>query len=144
MTERLRGICSLILRLNPNTSNLVLQKLLYFIQAASLRYLNQPAFRDEIEAWQYGPVVPEAYREFKYNYDNLKNSQEVAEEPLVRIIEIIINGLGSRSAYDLVNLTHSYNSWQRSWEAGPGTLITLEQIRQCHNEIANIKNGFIF
>lgn len=144
MTERLRGICSLILRLKQDTSNLVLQKLLYFIQAASLHYLQQPAFTDDIEAWQYGPVVPEAYREFKYNYEDLKNFQEIREEELIRIIEIIVNGLGHKGAYDLVNLTHSYNSWRESWRVGPGTLISLDQIRQCHNEIAGQKNGFIF
>lgn len=144
MTERLKGICSLILRLNSNTTNLVLQKLLYFIQAASLHYLNHPAFSDEIEAWQYGPVVPAAYKEFKYNYEELKNFKEIDEENIVRIIGIIVNGLGDKSAYDLVNLTHSYTSWQRNWEIGPGTLISLEQIKQCHNEIASRKNGFIF
>ncbi len=144
MTERLRGICSLIVRLKPNTSNLVLQKLLYFVQAASLYYLKQPAFSDEIEAWQYGPVVPEAYREFKYNYEELKNSQEIGETEIRRIVEIIISGLRDKTAFDLVNLTHSYSSWKESWEIGPGMTISQEKIRECHNKIASQKKGFIF
>lgn len=144
MTERLKGICSLILRLNPDASNLVLQKLLYFVQAASLYYLKQPAFNDKIEAWQYGPVVPEAYREFKYNYEELRKFPEINEENIMKIIEIIVRGLGNKSAFDLVNLTHSYSSWQESWEENPGTIISLNQIKRCHNEIAKNKNGFIF
>ncbi len=144
MTERLRGICSLILRLKKNTSNLVLQKLLYFIQAASLHYLHQPAFTDDIEAWQYGPVVPEAYRAFKYHFEELKNSQEIEEPEIRRIVEIIISGLKNKTAFDLVNLTHSYSSWKESWEIGPGKTISQEKIRECHNEIAGQKNGFIF
>lgn len=144
MTERLRGICSLILRLNPEASNLVLQKLLYFVQAASLYYLNQTAFDDEIQAWQYGPVVPEAYREFKYNYQGLRNSQEITEENIARVVEIIVSGLKNKKAFDLVNLTHSYSSWQESWKENPGAIISLDQIRRCHNEIARNKNGFIF
>lgn len=144
MTERLRGICSLILRLNEGTTNLVLQKLLYFVQAASLYYLKQPAFTDDIEAWQYGPVVPEAYRAFKYNFEELKNSQEIEEPNLTRIIRIIVERLGSRSAFELVNLTHSYDSWKENWKIGPGTLISQEEIISCHNKIAQEKNGFIF
>lgn len=31
MTDKLRGICSIILNKKPKTTNLVLQKLLYFI-----------------------------------------------------------------------------------------------------------------
>lgn len=46
-------------------SNLKLQKLLYYIQAAFLVLKNQVCFDANIEAWGSGPVVPEAYEEFK-------------------------------------------------------------------------------
>ena len=47
-------------------SNLKLQKILYFIQLQFL--LNdqkRPCFAENIEAWAFGPVVPEVFREFK-------------------------------------------------------------------------------
>lgn len=47
-------------------SNLKLQKILYFIQAYFL--IKQPSrccFDDKIEAWDFGPVVPKAYRKYK-------------------------------------------------------------------------------
>ncbi len=48
-------------------SNLKLQKLLYFIQAYFLtnKKDNTPCFDEKIEAWDFGPVVPEAYHEYK-------------------------------------------------------------------------------
>ena len=46
-------------------SNLKLQKILYFVQAYFLITFNRPCFRENIEAWDFGPVVPEAYHEFK-------------------------------------------------------------------------------
>ena len=46
-------------------SNLKLQKLLYFVQAQFLVQLNIRAFDSRIEAWDFGPVVPEAYQYFK-------------------------------------------------------------------------------
>lgn len=46
-------------------SNLKLQKLLYFIQAYFLTQLGRPCFAEDIEAWDFGPVVPEAYHQYK-------------------------------------------------------------------------------
>ena len=42
-------------------SNLQLQKILYYIQKAFLDRGDR-AFSDNIEAWQFGPVVPNVYR----------------------------------------------------------------------------------
>ena len=44
-------------------SNLQLQKILYYIQREFLRN-NSYAFSESIEAWQFGPVVPEVYYKF--------------------------------------------------------------------------------
>lgn len=47
-------------------TNLKLQKLLYYAQGKYLaRNDGQPLFDDKVEAWQYGPVVAEAYHAFK-------------------------------------------------------------------------------
>lgn len=44
-------------------SNLQLQKILYYVQKTFL--VNEMvAFEDEIEAWQFGPVVPEVYYQY--------------------------------------------------------------------------------
>ena len=45
-------------------NKLRLQKLLYFIQVDFLINFKEPCFENEMEAWDFGPVVPEAY--FKY------------------------------------------------------------------------------
>ena len=45
-------------------TNLKLQKLLYYLQGYYLAVFEKPLFDVEIEAWQYGPVVPNAYYEF--------------------------------------------------------------------------------
>ena len=48
-------------------TNLRLQKLLYFAQGWYLARYGKPLFSDEIEAWTYGPVVPEVYQTYKPN-----------------------------------------------------------------------------
>ena len=42
-----------------------MQKILYFIQAEFLVSENEPCFYEEIEAWNFGPVVPEVYHVYK-------------------------------------------------------------------------------
>ena len=44
-------------------SNLQLQKILYYIQKDYLKRDNL-AFSDDIEAWQFGPVVPNVYYDY--------------------------------------------------------------------------------
>lgn len=54
--------------LRRNLTPLKLQKLLYYVQVNHLVH-NQghPLFVDPIQKWQYGPVVPNVYFEFKDN-----------------------------------------------------------------------------
>lgn len=45
--------------------NILLLKILYYLQADSLRKNKGPLFNEAIEKWGYGPVVPEVYSNFK-------------------------------------------------------------------------------
>lgn len=46
---------------NLPISNIQLQKILYCIQRECLQIYGRELFSDEIEAWPFGPVVPEVY-----------------------------------------------------------------------------------
>ena len=46
-------------------SNLKLQKLLYFAQCYALISENRKLFDEPIEAWAFGPVVPDVYILYK-------------------------------------------------------------------------------
>ena len=52
-------------RFSPKLSNMALQKLLYFAEGQSLAESGRSLFDARIEAWDYGPVVPDAYHAFK-------------------------------------------------------------------------------
>ncbi len=58
----------IILGLDENEeymTNLRLNKLMYFAQAWSLALFGKPLFQERIEAWDYGPVVPSIYHQYK-------------------------------------------------------------------------------
>ncbi|MBQ8682011.1 MAG: DUF4065 domain-containing protein [Bacilli bacterium] len=46
-------------------SNLKLQKVLYFIQAEFLVIKNEPCFKEDIIATDFGPIILEVYHEYK-------------------------------------------------------------------------------
>jgi len=46
-------------------TNMRVNKLLYFAQGECLRKLGKPLFDDDMEAWDYGPVVPPVYQTYK-------------------------------------------------------------------------------
>lgn len=47
-------------------SNFQLQKILYYVQLNFLKYLGYRAFEDDIEAWTYGPVIPNVNKIYEY------------------------------------------------------------------------------
>lgn len=117
-------------------SNLKLQKLLYFVQAQFLISINQAVFNEEIEAWDFGPVVPEVYQYFK-----IWGSAEIpgflaynAREKILlrdqRIMNEILQECAQYSASFLVEVTHNQTPWQEAYESRCNNVITKERIRE--------------
>ena len=50
---------------NAKLTQMKLHKLLYYAHGWHLAFTESPLLDEMIEAWQYGPVVPSVYQEFK-------------------------------------------------------------------------------
>lgn len=117
-------------------SNLKLQKLLYFVQAQFLVMLEHPIFNENIEAWDFGPVVPEVYQYFKLwgsseipkvvvnqaNNKILEKDQEVIDE--------ILEECAPYSANVLVDITHHQDPWCDAYEKYCNNIITKKSIKE--------------
>lgn len=137
-------------------SNLKLQKLLYFIQAYFLiTYDGDPCFNEEIQAWDFGPVVPEAYHQYKvYGSSDIPKIEstikfirengkicvtkqdykdDTISETDKKRINNVIDGFKSFSASDLVDLTHNQSPWKEAYSKGRNSKIPLESIRSYFN-----------
>ena len=55
----------LVTHADPPLTNMALQKILYFAEGRYLAEHGEPLFENSIEAWEYGPVVPDVYHAFK-------------------------------------------------------------------------------
>lgn len=132
-------------------SNLKLQKILYFTQAYFLVKTEKPCFREKIRAWDFGPVVPEAYREYKqygsgdiptisyvidFDEDDIWNSivrkykDNVLSGYDKRMIEDVVDKFADYSATDLVTITHRQAPWKEAYKLGKNSEITLNAIKE--------------
>lgn len=104
-------------------SNLQLQKILYYIQKDFLNR-NDIAFPDAIEAWQFGPVVPDVYY-YYCGYGAMPISIEnggVAVSPVdAAVIDKIVEEKRELNPWDLVEETHKKDgAWAKIYRNGLG------------------------
>lgn len=115
-------------------SNLQLQKILYYVQKAFLQN-GRVAFGDDIEAWQFGPVVPEVYYQYcgfgampiRMNYE-----VDISEEDVSRI-DPIVEVKRSLNPWDMVEDTHmDGKAWAEIYNNGLGNhrIIPKDLIRR--------------
>lgn len=132
-------------------SNLKLQKVLYFIQAYFLITNGAHCFAEEIEAWDFGPVVPEAYQEYKqygsgdiptiesyilFNKNNIWDSKRIKfndnsiTDRDKKIIDKVVDKFSDYSATDLVAITHRQLPWIDYYVEGKHNVIPCEAIKK--------------
>jgi uncharacterized phage-associated protein len=116
-------------------TNLKLQKLLYFSQAEYYLKNNKSLFSDEIEAWDYGPVVPNVYHKYKSCgsfpitvFDNWEKTNALSTE-IIKFVEAIWEKWGKFSASYLVEITHKKDSpWKKYYKSG-NCVIPVTELR---------------
>lgn len=117
-------------------SNIELQKVLYYLQAAFLVEFNKPCFEEKIIAWKYGPVVEEAYRKFsvfgsqdipkqeksenfEFNFEKMKieknEKKYIPNQKEKEVIDNVIEAYGNvEDPFYLVKKTHDEDPWKNT------------------------------
>lgn len=111
-------------------------------------------FDEKIEAWDFGPVVPEAYHEYKqygsgdiptiesfimFDKDDIWNSKRVEFEDTAisdndkSLIDKVVDKFADYSATDLVSLTHRQSPWIDAYAPYQNNEITIDAIREYFN-----------
>lgn len=122
---------------NPlsDLTHLKLQKILYYIASTYFKETHTRLFSEDIQKWQYGPVVKEVYHEFKgfgfhhiskpkasliigdsgtfsvsrkeYDPSELRGNQQ-----FTNIADAVISAYAPWKAFDLVKHTHEEDAWR--------------------------------
>jgi uncharacterized phage-associated protein len=117
---------------NYTVTPLQLIKIVYISYGYVLAILEEKLFSEEIEAWQFGPVVPSIYHTFKHYKkesvselsteitfdDNFHFNEEIFTmdkenenyETTIQILDKVWDSYKKYSGYELIDLTHKDNT----------------------------------
>lgn len=135
-------------------SPLKLQKLLYYCQAWHLAVFSKPLFKEEIEAWSHGPVIPSQYNRFanilrneSIKTNNIKKESIVFEnKETENLLEEVLEIYNEHSANYLENLTHSEKPWVEArgslqpWERS-NSIIQKESMKTFYSKLNSGQKG---
>lgn len=118
-------------------TNLALNKIVFFAHAWSLARNRRPLVDTEFEAWQYGPVHPQLYRQLKVNKDrpitsrltriDLATGRDVPFKVALDrddrdIVDQVTTFYGRYTAARLVEISHEPGApWDQIWSSAQGS-----------------------
>lgn len=93
-----------------------LQKLLYYCQAWSLVWDEEPLFYEAIEAWANGPVVREVFEEHRnmFNIDRASGDPSRLSSKQIETIDGVLSFYGEKNSQWLSDLTHMEDPWRNA------------------------------
>jgi uncharacterized phage-associated protein len=107
-------VASYILEKCGTTTAMKLQKLVYYSQAWSLVWDEEPLFDEEIQAWANGPVSPDLYDlhrgQFKVSAISGGDSSKLTKIQK-ETIEKVLDFYGEKTSQWLSDLTHQEDPW---------------------------------
>lgn len=125
---------------NRSVSNLRLQKLLYFVQLYFLMCRNTPCFNAKMEAWDFGPVVPEVYHKYKrfgsmiiQEIDHSAHSEISSDDRI--LIDDMLDECANKTTRDLVEITHQQSPWKNAYRNPITNEIPLDSIRELVSKV---------
>lgn len=109
-------------------SPLKMQKLVYYAYSWTLVKNSIKLFDEQIEAWPNGPVVPSLYHQLKQygsspigdNFLSFRNEKDLADlkskfkDGLKETLDMVYQEYMTKTAFELVVLTHSEEPWQNA------------------------------
>ncbi len=114
-------------------TNLKLQKLLYYQQGYHLAVFGSPLFNENIEAWMYGPVVPDIYNEYSpYGSSSLPEVEDAITltDDEEELFNEVYDSYRDFSAIGLMNRTHKEKPWASVSPHDRGTVISQESMKE--------------
>lgn len=121
---------------DDSVDNMKINKMLYYAQGFSLAKLGRALFDEDIQAWDYGPVIPEVYRAFKCCGSKAigEPTSEFDESKLksdeLNLLIDVFSAYGRYTGWALKEMTHVKGGpWDRVYEPGKNRVIDTESMR---------------
>jgi uncharacterized phage-associated protein len=109
-------VAAFLLRAHGPMNAMKLHKLVYYSQAWHLVEHRSRLFDEEIQAWAYGPVVYELYKQHRGSLvveTIAGESDTVSADPAAtRVLHAVWSCYGAMSSAELSRITHAEAPWQ--------------------------------
>ena len=124
---------------------LKLMKITYIAHGWMLGLYGKPLISEDVEAWQYGPVIPELYRETQqFGRSHISSLPDEYSVELTEhedsVVDQTFDGYSSYTAGQLVALTHGKGTpWYtvtKGKRYGAGIIIPNHVIQQYYHDIS--------
>ena len=147
MTTTVFNVANHILKHDRRFDLLQLIKLCYLSYGWYLAYHDDLLFREKIEAWRYGPVIPELYYALKHIGKPLptKCLESLVDEgdpefsnDMKKLVSAVIDYYGQYKGVELSALTHKRGSpWHKTYKGEKylGVLISRDVIKAHFDEL---------
>lgn len=117
--QLIEDVAEYIIINNEQTTNLVLQKLLYYVEVFYMLFKGKKLFKSVCRAWDHGPVYGRIYYEFKeFGYEPIDKDfdESKLDSELKKIIDEVIKSFGVYSGKVLSSFTHNETPWKYTKE----------------------------
>ena len=126
MATTVFNVANHILKRNEKFDLLQLIKLCYLSYGWYLTYHDEKLFRERIEAWRYGPVIPELYYSLKHKsrslppncLEGLANDENPEfSNDMKKLVSAVVDYYGRYKGVELSALTHKRGSpWHKTYK----------------------------
>lgn len=123
-------------------------KLVYIAHGWTLGLLGRPLIRDDVQAWEYGPVIPRLYNAMRHYKGSsvttpLHARHEELPEAEASIVDQVYDIYGSRTGPALSRMTHLPGSpWSLTYVPGSfGIVIPNDLIEDHYAGLAARRNA---
>ena len=142
-----------------NLDQLQLNKMLYMVNGFVLKDRDEPAFRNPVEAWKYGPVIRMVWETYKDwgdkqidtldmcltsldNTDALENRRtemfKIIGQKVAGIVSGVIHEYGTCTGGELIDITHRKGTpWAKAYKPGRNNIIPKEAIAKFYRNISS-------
>ena len=118
------AVAAEVRRRRKGTGKVKLHKLLYYVQGYHLAWEGRPAFVEEIEAWEMGPVVARLWRDERYR-DHVATGESLPETVRNTVTNVLCR-FGHMTGKELIDATHAEDPWCRA--TGNGRFVSNQVI----------------
>lgn len=133
---------------SKDLSNLELQKILYAVEIEYIKNFDKHLIEDNFEAWQYGAVAREVYKEYRnYGANSIDRPEKESlskslDEKELKVIDKIIEECNGKTYWQLVEESHKEGgAWQKSFREGKKEIISKDLIKEEANLLKNINQN---